>query len=164
MNSTKKDGVMARVLSFHYTLTDPEGNTIDQSDENEPLSYLEGVGQIIPGLEEKMKSLRVGDKRKFEIPAAQAYGPIQEEAIVEVPRREIPNKDIKVGDQFTVQAEHGQGIVKVHKISETHVTLDANHPLAGLDLTFDIEVTEIREATEEETQHGHAHGAGGHHH
>ena len=153
-----------RVISFHYILTSPEGEKIDSSEGNEPLTFLEGIGQIIPGLEKELGKMKVGDKKKVKIQAADAYGPINKEKLFQVPIERMPNKNIKVGDQFRVKDDvHGIPLV-VTQITETHVTLDANHPLAGMDLTFDVELTEVRDATEEEISHGHAHGPGGHHH
>ncbi len=109
---------MARVLSFHYTLTDPAGKVIDSSNGREPLSFIEGSGAIIPGLEKQMASLKKGDKKRISVAAAEAYG----------------------------------------------ARKDGSHPLAGVDLTFDIEITGAREATSEEVAHGHAHGEHGHSH
>lgn len=154
---------MSRVVSFHYTLTDSKGEKLDSSFGHEPLTFMEGVGQIIPGLEKELATLKVKEKKKVVVPAKDAYGLRDNKFLVEVPRANFP-PDVKLGDEFQAKDdEHGHPL-KVIKLSETHVTLDANHPLAGMDLTFDVEMIEIREATKEEVAHGHAHGAHGHHH
>ena len=154
-----------KVVSFHYTLKDNKGTVLESSFGDEPLSYLEGVGQIIPGLESAIKGLQKGDKKSVAVKAAEGYGEYEKDLVVEVPRAQIPKKDVAVGDQF--HADSGQGhsqVVVVTAVSDSHVTVDGNHPLAGQDLHFDVEVTEVREATKEEMAHGHAHGPGGHEH
>ncbi len=156
-----------RVISFHYTLTDSSGEVIDTSRDSEsPFAYLEGMGQIIPGLERAMALLNVGDKRKIEVAAADAYGTFDEQLVVEVPKDKLPTtEDLQEGDQF--QANGPQGEVLLFRVVEVlgeTVKLDGNHPLAGEDLVFDVEVMGIRNATAEEIAHGHAHGEGGHHH
>jgi FKBP-type peptidyl-prolyl cis-trans isomerase SlyD len=152
-----------RVIGFHYTLTDTAGKELDSSQGAEPLYFMEGVGQIIPGLEAELKVLKVGDKRKIAVPAERAYGLRNQEHVLKVPRDKLPQGDIKVGDMFQTQDGHSPPLT-VTVVTATHITLDANHPLAGIDLTFDIEIMEIRDATREEEAHGHAHGPGGHHH
>lgn len=153
-----------KVISFHYTLTDPAGKTLDSSLEGEPLAILTGVGQIIPGLETHLLTMKAGDKRKVRVPAQEAYGPRDPANVAEVPRERMPVRDIKVGDRFRAGSGPQAPVVVVTAVTETHVTLDGNHPLAGMDLAFDIEVTEVRDATEEELAHGHVHGPGGHQH
>jgi FKBP-type peptidyl-prolyl cis-trans isomerase SlyD len=153
-----------RVISFHYTLTDSTGKTLDSSDGSEPLTFLEGVQQIIPGLERELTGLKPGDKKLVTVRAADAYGDKDDKKIVDVPLTQMPTKTIKVGDQFRAGEGHQAPVVTATKVTATHVTLDANHPLAGIDLTFAIEITAVRDATAEELAHGHAHGPGGHHH
>jgi FKBP-type peptidyl-prolyl cis-trans isomerase SlyD len=154
-----------KVVSFHYTLKDSSGAVLESSHGQEPMSYLEGVGQIIPGLERQLHGLQKGDKKAVQVPAADAYGEYDEALVVEVPRQHIPKKDVQVGDQFHAQGEDGDArVVVVTEVTDKTVTVDANHPLSGQDLHFDVEVTEVRDATAEEVEHGHAHGAGGHHH
>lgn len=154
-----------KVVSFHYTLKDSTGNVLESSIGDDPLSYLEGVGQIIPGLEKEINGLKKGDKKLVHVKAAEAYGVHEKDLIVEVPRQQIPKKDVEVGDQFHADSGHGHTqVVTVTAISDSHVTVDGNHPLAGQDLQFDVEITEVRDATKDELEHGHAHGAGGHHH
>ena len=154
-----------RVISFHYTLKDSKGEVLESSHGAEALSFLEGAGQIIPGLESAIGSLKVGDKKSIHVKAADAYGEHDQSLIVQVPRAQIPKKDVAVGDQF--RADSGDGhtqVVVVTAVTDSHVQVDGNHPLSGQDLNFDVEITAVRDATKEEVEHGHAHGPGGHHH
>lgn len=153
-----------RIVSFHYTLTDPSGKTLDSSAGQEPLTYMEGASQIIPGLEKAMLLLQAQDKRKISVPAAEAYGPREESQIFEISKDKFPPGNIKVGDQFQAGADEDSPPFTVLKVTDSHLTLDANHPLAGIDLTFEVEITATREATSEELAHGHAHGPEGHGH
>lgn len=154
-----------RVVSFHYTLKNSAGEQLESSFGSDPLMFLEGSGQIIPGLEEAIKMLSAGDKKVITVKAAEAYGEIEEEMIVEVPKDRLPKKDVEVGDRFHADAGDGHAqVVQVTKVTDTHVTIDGNHPLAGQDLTFEVQIDSTREATKEELQHGHAHGPGGHNH
>ena len=152
-----------RVISFHYKLTDDTGALLDASEADEPLAFLEGGENIIPGLESVLITLKKGDKKKVNVSCADAYGERNEELIVQVPRDELPTKKIEVGDIFSGGDEEQTLPFTVIEVTDTEVTLDGNHPLAGQDLTFDVEIVEIREATAEELMHGHAHGPGGHH-
>jgi FKBP-type peptidyl-prolyl cis-trans isomerase SlyD len=156
-----------RVISFHYTLTDSSGEVIDTSrDQNVPFSFLEGSGQIIPGLEKALALLSVGDKRKVDVLAADAYGTVDEQLVVKVPREKLPNSaELQEGDQFQATGPNGETLLfRVIEIEGAEVALDGNHPLAGEDLTFDVEMMAVRDATPEEMAHGHVHGEGGHHH
>lgn len=154
-----------RVFGFHYTLKDKEGNVIDSSENTSPLLFLEQSGQIIPGLEKEIIDLEVGDKKNIEVKAAEAYGDIIEDLRITVQRSQFPEgQELNVGDQFQVTNEAHAPIFTVIEIEGENVHVDGNHPLAGHDLFFDIEVTEKRNATEEEVAHGHAHGVGGHNH
>ena len=152
------------VVSFNYTLTDPDGEVLDESPDGESFSFLVGASQIIPGLEEELLKLKVGDKQNIIVQAQNAYGLRDDRLLVTFPRSEFPVEDVKVGDQFQSQQEEGGAPLTAVEVNESEVTLDGNHPLAGLDLTFDVEITAIREATAEELTHGHAHGPSGHHH
>jgi FKBP-type peptidyl-prolyl cis-trans isomerase SlyD len=154
------------VVSFDYTLTDPNGNTLDSSSGREPLAYLHGASNIIPGLEAEMAGKSSGDAFKVTIPAASAYGERDEQLVQPVPRQSFPaGAQIEVGQQFQARSPDGQArVVRVVKVDPEQVTVDANHPLAGVPLTFDVQIREVREATAEEIEHGHVHGAGGHHH
>lgn len=153
------------VASFHYTLTDSSGKTLDSSEGHEPLSYLHGAGNIIPGLESALLGKIAGDKLNVAVPAAQAYGLRDAGLIQELPSSMFSGIDkIEVGMEFHAETEHGMQVVTVTKVEGDTVTIDGNHPLAGVDLNFAVEITEVRSATEDELHHGHAHGAGGHHH
>jgi FKBP-type peptidyl-prolyl cis-trans isomerase SlyD len=153
---------MPRVVSFHYTLRDPSGRVIDTSAGAEPITYLEGAGQIIEGLDEQLRTAEAGEKRSVQVPAAKAYGERDPAQIQRVKRTLLPvDGALKIGDQFQTDSDRYAPVVTVVAIEGDDVTLDANHPLAGVDLTFDVQITEARAATPEELQHGHAHGAGG---
>lgn len=154
-----------QVIGFHYTLKDKDGNVIDSSEGQNPLLFLEGSGQIIPGLESELTGMNSGDKKNVEIKAADAYGEIIEDLRITVQKSQFPDdKEIQVGDQFQVSNEPNAPIFTVINIEGDDIHIDGNHPLAGHDLFFDVEVTEKRDATQEELDHGHAHGPGGHHH
>ncbi|MFO1462181.1 MAG: peptidylprolyl isomerase [bacterium] len=153
-----------RVVSFHYSLTDPNGHLIDSTEGGEPFTYMEGVGQMIPGLESQMTSLQKGDKRTLQVPHGQAYGLRDESLVMQVPRDQFPVKELQIGDRFQVGRTPGGPPMTVADFNEKTVILDGNHPLAGVDLTFQVEVVETREATDQEVAHGHAHGAHGHDH
>ena len=153
------------VASFHYTLTDGSGKVLDSSEGQEPLSYLHGAGNIIPGLEKELLGKKVGDKLNVSVKAAEAYGERDDSMVQKLPSSMFSGVDnIEAGMEFHAETEHGLQVVTVTAVENDEVTIDGNHPLAGVDLTFDVEITEIRAATEEEVNHGHAHGAGGHHH
>ena len=153
------------VASFHYTLTDSTGKVLDSSEGQEPLSYLHGAGNIIPGLENALVGKAVGDKLNVSVAAAEAYGERDDAMVQQLDSSMFSGIDqIEVGMEFHAETEHGLQVVTVTGVEGDQVTIDGNHPLAGVDLNFDVEVTDVREATEDEIAHGHAHGAGGHHH
>ncbi|MBM3860764.1 MAG: peptidylprolyl isomerase [Verrucomicrobia bacterium] len=137
-----------RAISFHYTLTDPRGETLDSSAGRDPLTFIEGKGQIIPGLESQLSQLNLGDKKRLLVKAADGYGIRNPQLVFEVTKERLPTQEIKVGDKFRSQASPVPLLVT--QVTDSHVTLDANHPLADVDLTFDVEITGVREATEEE--------------
>jgi FKBP-type peptidyl-prolyl cis-trans isomerase SlyD len=151
-----------QVYGFHYTLKDQDGNLIDSSEGAAPLLFLEGSGQIIPGLESQIVSLNVGDKKSVEVKAADAYGEIISELQITVKKSQFPEgQELKIGDQFQVNEEEHAPIFTVIQLDGDDVHIDGNHPMAGRDLFFDIEITEKRAATDDELSHGHAHGDGG---
>src|SRR5690606_30008033 len=153
------------VASFHYTLTDGTGKVLDSSEGHDPLSYLHGAGNIVPGLEDALEGKKVGDKLNVSVNAADAYGLRDDSLVQELPSNMFSGIDnIEVGMEFHAETEQGLQVVTVTNVAGDQVTIDGNHPLAGVDLNFDVEITEVRAATEEELNHGHAHGAGGHHH
>lgn len=153
------------VASFHYTLTDSTGKVLDSSEGQEPLSYIHGAGNIIPGLEDALEGKVVGDKLVVSVTTDQAYGVRDDSMIQELPATMFTGIDsIEVGMEFHAETEHGLQVVTVTKVEGDQVTIDGNHPLAGVDLTFDVEITEVRAASEDELDHGHVHGEGCDHH
>jgi FKBP-type peptidyl-prolyl cis-trans isomerase SlyD len=153
------------VVSFHYTLTDDNGQVLDSSQGREPLVYLQGVGQIVPGLEKAMDGRKVGDQFKVDVAPEEGYGVHHAELVQEVPREAFQGvEDIQPGMQFQGRGPQGVINVTVTKVEDGKVHIDGNHPLAGQTLHFDVEVTEVRPASEEELSHGHVHGEGGHQH
>ena len=154
-----------QVIGMHYTLKDKDGNVIDTSVNSTPLLFLAGSGQIIPGLENEISGLNVGDKKDVEVKAADAHGDVIDDLIITVQKTQFPEgSDVKVGDQFQVNEEPTAPIFTITNIEGEDVHIDGNHPLAGHDLFFSVEITEKRDATADELAHGHAHGAGGHQH
>lgn len=150
------------VVTFHYTLRDTQGVVIDASVGGEPISFLEGAGQIVEGLEEGLRGLSVGTQAKIGVPAAKAYGEHDESQVQRVLRSLLPIEgDVKPGDQFRAGSDAFAPIVTVRGVEGEELLLDANHPLAGVDLEFEVEVLAVRAATAEEIEHGHAHGDGG---
>ena len=153
------------VVSIDYTLTDPQGKVLDSSSGKQPLQYLHGVGGLIPGLEKELGGKKAGDQFKATIAPEEAYGQRDTAMVQAVPREAFKGvADIKPGMQFQAQSPQGMRIVTVTKVEPNEITVDANHPLAGVTLTFDVKVVDVRQATAEEMQHGHVHGPGGHHH
>lgn len=152
------------VVNFNYTLTNAAGDVLDKS-QGEPLVYLHGAHNIVPGLENAMFGKHVGDKFQVTVEPEEAYGEYQAEMVQEIPRNMFQGvDDIQVGMQFQAQADDGVQVVTVKEVTPELVIVDANHPLAGQALTFDVEIVAIRAATSEELEHGHAHGVGGHNH
>ncbi|HEY0768345.1 MAG TPA: peptidylprolyl isomerase [Steroidobacteraceae bacterium] len=154
-----------QVVSIHYTLKGDTGEIIDSSPEGEPLSYLHGHGNLIPGLERELTGKRAGDKLQVTVCPANGYGEYDKQLVQRVPRRALKGlANLRVGMQLQAQTGHGTRAVTVTQIAGDLVTLDGNHPLAGKKLHFEVEVAEVRAATEAELSHGHVHGPGGHHH
>jgi len=153
-----------QVISFDYVLTAKGGKVIDASVKGKPLVFITGLGQIIPGLENILLEMGSREKKTVTIEAREAYGVYDEALIYKVDRSKLPNPEIKVGDMFEVGEEGTFSPVSITAINGDEITLDGNHPLAGEDLTFAVELVEKRPATAEELAHGHVHGAGGCHH
>lgn len=148
------------VVTFHYTLKGDSDEVIDSSAGGEPLAYLHGHGHIVPGLERELAGKGVGDRLQVRVPAAQGYGEYDRALVQKVPRRALKGiANLRVG----LRLQAGNQAVMVTHIAGDMVTLDGNHPLAGKNLNFDVEITAVRPATEEELAHGHAHGDGHHH-
>ncbi|MFO7604506.1 MAG: peptidylprolyl isomerase [Gammaproteobacteria bacterium] len=154
-----------KVVTIEYTLKNDAGEVLDTSEGREPLVYLHGAQNIIPGLENALAGKVVGDALEVRITPEQAYGERDDSMKQEVPRDMFGDEDIQVGMQYHAQGPEGDMlVVTVISATETHVTVDGNHPLAGEHLNFSVEVKDVRDASEEEVEHGHVHGAGGHHH
>ncbi len=151
-------------VSFHYTLTNNSGEELDSSIGGEPLLYLHGAGNIIPGLEAALVGKQAGDKLNVTIPPEQAYGLLDENMVQVVSKKMFEGMDVEVGMQFHADVSYGSGVITITAIDGDDVTIDGNHPLAGEHLNFDVEVVEVRPATADEIAHGHIHGAGCHHH
>ncbi len=152
-----------KVVVFHYTLKNDEGETIESSRDAQPLPYLHGVGQIVPGLEKKMEGKGEGDTFDVEVAPSEGYGEVQGPGPQQVDRTEFPEDvDLYEGMAFTAEAEDGTHLpLWITDIEGDQVSVDSNHPLAGETLHFDVEIISVRDATDEEIQHGHAHGPEG---
>jgi FKBP-type peptidyl-prolyl cis-trans isomerase SlyD len=154
-----------KVVTIHYTLTNDEGKVLDSSEGHEPLAYIHGGGNIIPGLEKALTGRAVGDQFNISIPPEEGYGKRDEDLVQTVPKNAFQGVDeILPGMQFQAQTPEGIQLVTVIKVEGDEVTLDGNHPMADLTLNFSVEITSIRDASQEELDHGHVHGPGGHHH
>ncbi len=156
-------GPAKKVITFNYILKDTKGQVLDSSG-GEPMAFLTGTGQIIPALEEQLTGMLIGSKKTVHIAAKEAYGDNDPKMIIEVPKTDLAHIQIEVGAFLQLNLGQQLKVVRVASIAEDIVTLDGNHPLAGQDLVFDVEMMNSREATAEEQSHGHAHGVGGHHH
>lgn len=154
-----------KVVHIDYTLKDKEGSLIDTSKGHQPLAYIHGIGNLIPGLEKELEGKKVGDKIKAEISPADGYGKRDEQLIQKVPLEQFPESEkLKVGMQIQIHTNLGVGIGKIAGVSDKEISIDLNHPLADVELHFNVEIMSVREASEEEIQHGYVHGDGGHHH
>jgi FKBP-type peptidyl-prolyl cis-trans isomerase SlyD len=147
------------VVSIDYSLT-VDGEIIDASEENDPLEFLQGHQNIIPGLENQMYGMKVGESKEVVVPPKDGYGNVDPNAIIDVPRTEFPKDfEIKPGLELQLQSQEGELLnAVIDSISKDKVRLDLNHPLAGKELLFRVTVVDLREATEEELTHGHVHG------
>ncbi len=139
-----------KVVTFHYTLTDADGVAIETSQGRDPVTFMSGVGMIVPGLEKEVLAFAAGDKRRVDVKAEDGYGLIDFAKFVQVPREALAKPDVKVGDVFQSNAAPTPFTVK--QVTETHVVLDGNHPLAGEDLVFEVEILEARDATDVEVE------------
>ena len=153
------------VVNIHYTLTNDAGEVLDSSSGKEPLMYMHGHNNLIPGLEDQLAGKKAGDKFNADVEAEDAYGLHHEEAIQQIPLSALANiPNLEVGMQLQASTDQGPVAVRVAEINDDHVVLDGNHPLAGERLHFAVEVVSVRDATPSELEHGHAHGGDGHHH
>ena len=156
------------VASVHYKGTLPEnGEVFDSSEGREPLTFLVGHKQMIPGFEEEIMGAKVGETREFTLSSDRAYGDRDNDAVMEIPREQFAQLEqeasLETGMQLVAQMPHGPSPFTITSLTEETVTADFNHALAGQSLTFSVEIVELREATEEELAHGHVHGPDGHH-
>ena len=153
------------VMAFHYTLKDSNGTTIDSSDGRDPLYVMLEKGHIVRGLDKVLPGMNVGDKDTIIVSAEEGYGPVNDELRLKVRKDQFPpDANLQEGMQFQTSPEPGAPVFTVMKIENDDIYIDGNHPLAGVELHFDVEVMEKRPADPEEIAHGHAHGPGGHHH
>ena len=134
-------------VQLEYTLTDKDGKLLDTNKGQEPLTYTHGEGQIIPGLEKALKGLHAGDQKHLVVTPEEAYGPVKSEAVIEVPKERIPPDSLKVGTRLMARNHNGPPIpILVKEVKEKTVVLDANHPLAGMTLTFDVKIVSVAPA------------------
>lgn len=154
-----------KVVTIDYTLKDDQDSVIDTSAGHEPLSYIQGAGNLIPGLEKALVGKAPGDSVQVSIPPDEAYGDRDESLVQAIPRSRFERtEEIEVGMQFQTEGQAGAQLVTVVSVDGDDIAVDANHPLAGMTLNFDVKVVDVRDATQEEISHGHVHGPGGHHH
>jgi FKBP-type peptidyl-prolyl cis-trans isomerase SlyD len=153
-----------RVVRFHYAVAEQGAEPVESSQGGEPLAILAGHGNIIPGLEKAMEGREAGEKFAVDVPAAEAYGEKREGLTQRVPKKHFGDQRLEPGMQVVLNTNFGPRAVTIEKVGMSVVDVDLNHPMAGKDLHFDIEVVDVREATAEELEHGHVHGDGGHHH
>lgn len=154
-----------KVAIIDYTLKNEAGEVLDSSQGGEPLAYLHGANNIIPGLESALEGQAAGDEIQVSVPPEEAYGVRNEALRQEVDKSQFSGvEDLQVGMQFRVPSQQGDMVIRVADIADDTVTVDGNHQLAGMTLHFDVTVKDVREATDEEKAHGHVHGPGGHHH
>jgi FKBP-type peptidyl-prolyl cis-trans isomerase SlyD len=155
------------VVSMAYELT-VDGELIDSSTdiEGEAIAFIQGLGQIIPGLEKALYGMKVGESKQVKVPAKEAYGEVDGEAFIWVPRDDFPDSiPLEVGTVFEMREQEGETLLaRISELGEEQVRVDLNHPLAGKTLEFDIQIMELRPATTEELEHGHVHQHGGHEH
>jgi FKBP-type peptidyl-prolyl cis-trans isomerase SlyD len=153
------------VVLIHYTLKDDEGKVLDSSDGGEPLAYIHGHGNLVPGLEKALEGKKDGDVVAVALSPKEGYGTRNEALVQRVPKRSLQGSgEIRKGMQFRAQTDEGLRVFTVTGIMGDMVSLDGNHPLADQTLHFNVEIVSVRAATAEELEHGHVHGVGGHHH
>lgn len=153
-----------KVVTLKYTLKDEDGEVIDSSTEQEPMAYIHGIGNIIPGLEAALDGKGEGENVQVKLAPTEGFGERDESLLKAVPRQAFPVEDLQPGMQFQAQGEEGPEIITVMQVQDDQVVVDGNHPLAGMSLDFDVTVLGVRDASEEELAHGHVHGPGGHQH
>lgn len=153
------------VVTIAYQVRTADGVLVDEANIEAPLSYLQGAGNLIPGLEKALEGKEPGDQFDIEIESAEAYGDFNDALVQNVPKEVFTGvEELEVGMRFLADTDQGPVPVVITNIDGDTVTVDGNHMLAGQDLKFHVEVVDVRKATETELQHGHVHGADGHHH
>lgn len=154
-----------KVVTIHYTLKDESGNLLDSTQGTSPFSFLTGHDQVIPKLEEEIETMLIGGKKNILISAEDAYGEYRDDLVHQINKENFPpDVELEVGMQFVTSAPDGtQMPFAIKQIDGDLVTIDFNHPLAGKNLEFEVELVDVRDATEEELSHGHVHGPHGHH-
>ena len=154
-----------RVVLIHYTLKDDDGKVLDSSAGGDPLAYIQGHGNLVPGLEKALEGKTDGNRISVTLSPAEGYGSRSQSLVQRVPKRSLQGSgEVRKGMQFRAQTDEGVRLFTVTALAGDMVTLDGNHPLADQTLHFDVEVVEVRGATAEELEHGHVHGPGDHHH
>ncbi|GAB3375056.1 peptidylprolyl isomerase [Lysobacter rhizosphaerae] len=153
-----------RVVSFHYTVSEQGQESLESSEGRDPLVILVGHGNIIPGLETAMDGREAGDKFEVDVAAADAYGEKRDGLSQRIPKKHFGNQRLEPGMQVILQTNFGPRAVTIQKVGMSVVDVDLNHPMAGKNLHFAIEIVDVREASAEEVEHGHVHGEGGHQH
>lgn len=151
------------VVTFHYALAQPDGTPLETSRDGEPVTYLHGAANIVPGLEQALEGKAAGARVQVTVPPEQGYGPYREDLKQRIPAKYLGGAGkLRAGMQVPLRLERGTQLVTVLKVGKFSVDIDANHPLAGQTLVFDVEVLAVRAANDQEIAHGHAHGADGH--
>lgn len=158
-----------RIVRFHYTVSEQAAHAagaepLESSKEREPLAILMGHGNIIPGLENALEGREAGESFGVDVAAADAYGELREGLSQRIPKKHFGEQRLSPGMQVVLNTNFGPRAVTIQKVGMSVVDVDLNHPMAGKDLHFDVEVVDVREASAEELEHGHVHGEGGHQH
>lgn len=168
LNPTKETSMTIKsgtVVTMHYTLKNKDGQTIDSSEGRDPLTYLHGAQNIVEGLEKALEGMNAGDSVKAVVSPEEGYGVKRDDLLQTVPITQFDAPDrVKAGAEFQVETNQGVRSISIKEVNGSDVVVDFNHPLAGETLFFDIDIVELRESTQEERDHGHVHGVGGHHH
>ena len=152
------------VVRLHYTVSEPGQESLESSRDREPLAILIGHGNIIPGLEAALQDREAGESFGVDVAASEAYGERRDGLTQRVPKKHFGAQKLEPGQQVVLQTNFGPRAVTIQKVGMSVVDVDLNHPMAGKDLHFDVEIVEVREASAEEVAHGHVHGDGGHQH
>ncbi len=152
------------VVRFHYSVSEPGQESLESSKDREPLAILIGHGNIIPGLEAALQDREAGESFGVDVAASEAYGERRDGLTQRVPKKHFGAQKLEPGQQVVLQTNFGPRAVTIQKVGMSVVDVDLNHPMAGKDLHFDVEIVEVREASAEEVAHGHVHGDGGHQH